>query len=259
MTTPDTGLRVESREHVLTCTIDRQERRNALTFSVVKALGEILLQADADPEVRAICLTGAGEKAFCSGADLSAELPEEGPAGVARAFADLLTVVAGLGTPLLARVNGHCVAGGMGLMLSCDLAIASNKAKFGTPEVKSGLFPMMIAPLILQHAGPKRTMDLLFTGRLIQADEALAMNLINRVVSSSDLDQVVDATLAAIVANGPAAISLGRKALFKTRDLPFGQAVQTLAAELVKVMNTEDAGEGIAAFLEKRTPFWKNR
>ena len=252
-------LLVERESHVLRCTINREDRRNALSSGVASGLCKAFKDADLDPTIRIIVVTAAGEKVFCAGGDLAADFSGEGMDRGVQGFADLVTTMDGLGTPLVARVNGHCMGGGMGLMLGCDLAVACDDVKFATPEVKIGLFPMMIAPLVLRHTGPKRGMEMLFTGRKIDAKEAESMGLINRAVPRDQLDTAVDETVEAVLKNGPAAISLGRRALAQVRNLPVSEATEYLGKQLLEVIKTEDASEGIQAFFQKRKPEWKGR
>jgi len=243
----------------LTLTLNRPQRRNALSRSLVRALTDALAGADADPDVRVIVLTAAGEQAFCAGGDLAGDLGDGGVAETAQTFAALMTTMDALGTPLIARVQGHCVGGGVGLMLGCDLAVAADDVRIGTPEVRSGIFPMMIAPLIERHVGPKRAAELFFTGRRILAPEALEWGLLSRCVPRAELDATVDGLIGAILAVSPSAVRIGRKALAATRHLAVKEAAPLLGEKLVEVLSTEDAMEGISAFLQKRKPEWKNR
>jgi enoyl-CoA hydratase/carnithine racemase len=240
-------------------TLNRPDRRNALSLALVEQLIAALEQADADPEVRLVVLTGAGEQAFCAGGDLAGDLGTGGVEEVARSFGRLMQTLDRLATPVLARVNGHCVGGGLGLMLGCDLAVAAADVKLGTPEVRSGVFPMLIAPLIVRHVGPKRAYELFFTGQRIDANQALSWGLINKVVPRAELDAAVDELAGQILAVSPSAIRIGRPALAATRHLAVAEANEQLAPKLVEVLSTEDAMEGIAAFLQKRKPEWKNR
>jgi enoyl-CoA hydratase/carnithine racemase len=252
-------LLVEREGHVLRCTINREDRRNALSAGVAAQLVQAFKDADMDPTIRVIIVTAVGEKVFCAGGDLAADFSGGGMERGVQAFFDLVTTKDNLGTPLVARVNGHCMGGGLGLMLGCDLAIAADDVKFATPEVKIGLFPMMIAPLVLRNAGPKRGMEMILTGKKIDAKEAESMGLINRAVPRAELDAAVDQAVEAILNNSPAAISMGRRALAHVRTLPVQEATEYLGKQLLEVIKTEDATEGIQAFFQKRKPEWKGR
>jgi enoyl-CoA hydratase/carnithine racemase len=240
-------------------TIDREERRNALDPATLDLFLRHLDRAEADPAVRVLCITGAGEKAFSSGADLGAALGGGDPLDGARAYARLLVRLRSYPKPLVARVNGHCLAGGLGPMLSCDLVYAREGVRIGLPEVTVGLFPMMVAALLLRDGLRKKVLQLVYTGAQITAREAEGLGLVTRVVPDGELDAEVDRVLAAIAANAPRAIQLGRRALAEAEGLPFDEAMDHLCRRLGDVLATEDAGEGLAAFLEKRPPRWKGR
>lgn len=240
-------------------TIDREERRNALTPAAVDQLLAHLARAEGDPAVRVVCLTGAGERAFCSGADLGSAGGGEGPAAGARSYARLLKALRVLGKPLVARVAGDCLAGGLGPMLSCDVVYAREGVRIGTPEVTRGLFPMMVAALLLRDGQRKKVLELVYTGESVTARQAEAMGLVTRVLPDGQLDAAVEGVLAAIASNAPRALELGRRALAEAEGLPFDQAVDHLCGRLGDVLGTEDAAEGLAAFRERRAPRWKGR
>jgi enoyl-CoA hydratase/carnithine racemase len=251
-------IRYQVRDAVAWLTIDREDRRNALGPATLESLHAGLEAAEADAGVRAVCLTGAGEKAFCAGADLRGVTGNDPVAG-ARRYAALLRRLRSFGKPLVARVNGDCLAGGMGLMLSCDVTLARQGARLGLPEVGLGLFPMMAAALLVRDGLRKKVLELAYTGVRIGAAEAEAMGLLTRAVPDGALDAEVGRVLAALCAAAPRAVQLGRQALAEVEGLPFDQAVERLCDRLGAVLATEDALEGLSAFAEKRPPVWKGR
>ena len=256
-------------------TINRPEARNALSPAVMDGLLAAFGRAAADPAVRAVVLTGAGERAFCAGGDLGGPgFKSDDPEGQAlrtlpksnlerhherRSFADLFRAMNRLGKPLIARVRGHCLAGGFGLALGCDLVVASEDASFGTPEVKRGLMPMMIMATIFRNVGRKKGMELLLTGDRLSAAEAERLGLINHAVPADQLDAKVDELLAKVLAMSPAVLRLGRDAFYAMQDMEFERALDYLQAMLTVNLASEDAVEGVRAFLEKRDPVWKGR
>ena len=257
MTEPD--LLYEVRDRVAWMTINREARRNALSLEMIDLFHGCLDQIEADDSIRVVCVTGAGDKAFCSGADLATAMGQEETVAGAKKYATLLKRLAAFPKPLVARVNGHCLAGGMGFMLSCDIVYAIQTAKFGTPEVNVGLFPMMIGALIFRNAGRKKALEMIYTARMYSADEAEQMGLITRAYPPDEFDAAVSETLQAIVAKGPLAIRMGRQALAAVADSSLGEALDHLCDQLGEVMATEDAKEGLMAFMQKRRPEWKNR
>ena len=250
-------LRYEVRDRAAWITIDRPERRNALSGPLCFALREALERAGGDRGVLAVVLTGAGDKAFCAGADLASA--GGGGSHFARAYEDLLQAFPRVGKPVVARVNGHALGGGVGLLLSCDMAVAADGATIGTPEVGVGLFPMMVMALLFRHVGRKRGLEMVFTGEKVGAAEAKGMGLVNHVVPAADLDAAVQALLGRVVDKSPTAIRMGRAAFFHTQDLPFSEALTHLRGQFEVSLGTEDALEGISAFLEKRPPKWTGR
>jgi enoyl-CoA hydratase/carnithine racemase len=177
----------------------------------------------------------------------------------ARNYARLLKAMARFGKPLVARVNGPCLAGGLGVMLSCDIVIARNDVYFCTPEVNVGIFPMMIGALLYRNASRKKVMDMVLTGRKILAPEAEGMGLISRAVAPDRLEDEIRETLSLLVSKSPVGIRIGKEAYGKMVDEPFDEAVDSLCEALGKVISTEDAMEGMAAFMEKREPKFKGR
>ncbi|ADO71254.1 Enoyl-CoA hydratase/isomerase family protein [Stigmatella aurantiaca DW4/3-1] len=242
-------------------TIDRPRARNALSPQVVQGLLEALSQAEADPAVRVLVLTGAGEKVFCAGGDLG-QMGEGGFLAThegRRAYAQLLSRLQGARKPTIARLNGHALAGGLGLVLACDLAVAAEHVELGTPEIDVGLFPMMVMALVQRHLGRKRALELVMTGDRLSAREALSLGLINRAVPAAELDAVVGALAAKLAGKSQAVLALGKRAFLTAEDMPFPAALEFLASQLSLNTLAEDAAEGISAFLAKRPPDWKDR
>jgi len=255
-------LLVDVRDGVGTLTLNRPEARNALNQTVIRELGDALARLEADAEARVVVLRGAGERAFCAGADLkgmfqTASILEarEQYAGLAR----LLEGIPRMRTPVVAQVHGYALAGGCGLAAACDLVIAAEDAVFGLPEIKLGLLPLMVLAPILRAASPKRVLELVLTGRELPATEALEIGLVTRVVPRAELDGAVGGIARTLAALSPATVALGKEAFYRTLELSHAQAIPQLRDLLTIVARSEDAQEGIAAFLEKRPPRWQGR
>lgn len=254
-------LLYEVKDRVAIMTIHREASRNAISQEMIAAFLDDLDRADQDEAVRAVCITGAGDKVFCSGADLGIAFADQGGDRLtgARKYAQLLKRMARFGKPLLARVNGTCVAGGLGLILSCDIVLARNDVHFFTPEVNVGIFPMMIGALLCRNLPKKKMMDMVLTGRRIPAAEAEKIGLITRAVDPERLDPEVQETLRLLTSKSPIAIRLGKEAFRTMSDLPFDEAVDSLCEALGRAVSTEDAMEGMMAFMEKREPHFKGK
>ncbi|MCG3173305.1 MAG: 2,3-dehydroadipyl-CoA hydratase [Myxococcota bacterium] len=246
---------------VLTLTINREERRNAMSPAVLRGLKEGLEAAGADDNIRVVVITGAGEKAFSSGGDLGGVIGDgflaahEGRGELARLF----RAMESLRKPIIARVNGQCLAGGFGLMLACDFAITADDAVFGVPEIQRGLFPMMISVWLRRHLGPKRLYELVLLGDKFGASRALEWGLVNQAVPREQLDEAVAALCGKLKALSPAILGLGKQAIHASQDMTFAQSMEYLHAMLSLNAMTEDVVEGVTAFLEKRPPQWKGR
>jgi enoyl-CoA hydratase len=252
--------RVEGSKAILT--IDREQARNALSRQVLEELGSGIDAAEADGSVRVLVVTGAGDKVFCAGGDLGAMGADEGFADAhqaRRAYGELIRKLEECCKPSIARVNGHALGGGLGLALACDLAVASETAELGTPEIDLGLFPMMVIALLHRHLGRKRALELIMTGERLPARDAFALGLLNRVAPGAGLDAAVDSLAAKIAGKSQATLRLGRRAFFASEDMPLGPALEYLAAQLSVNACLEDAAEGVAAFFEKRKPSWRDR
>ncbi|MBI9075531.1 MAG: enoyl-CoA hydratase/isomerase family protein [Desulfatibacillum sp.] len=243
-------------DNVAWLTINREKNRNSINGEVLDRFFQYLDDAEKDTEVRAVCVTGAGDRAFCAGADLAGGMASGGGKADSgyQAYADLLKRLAGFPKPTVARVNGSCVAGGTGFMLACDIVIASDKAKFGTPEVNVGLFPFMIGALIFRNVPRKTAMEMILLGDKISAAKALEMGMLTRVVSPEELDAEVGKVLAILAKKSPIGMKLGKEAFFAVDTMDLESALDLLAGKLKEVAATDDAREGITAFLEKREP-----
>lgn len=259
MEEPGVQHRLEGGVAVLT--IDRPQQRNALSAAVVQELLRRISEADADPAVRALVITGAGDRVFSAGGDLSSMAGDGFLAGhdARRAYGSLLLALQACRKPSIARVNGHALAGGLGLVLACDLAVAADDVQLGTPEIDVGLFPMMLMALLQRHLGRKRALELVLTGERISAARGAELGLVNRAVPRAELDAAVDALARKVAGKSQATLALGRKAFFTAEDLPLQQAVEYLASQLSLNVSLEDAMEGVGAFLEKRPPQWRDR
>ncbi len=243
--------------------INRPDRRNALNEAVVSALSAGITAAMDDADVRAIVITGAGDSAFCAGADLNRTA--EGtpfalsPGDPTHFIADLFRLLERCRLPVIARVNGHALAGGFGLACACDLAIASQDATLGTTEVAIGLFPMMILPFLLRAGPQRKVLEMCITGMRISANEALELGLLNYVVPKGELDQKVDWLLDRIFDKSPTAIRLGKMGFHALRDMSLTQALDYSQLMLRIMAQSEDAKEGMRAFIEKKKPEWSGR
>lgn len=231
-----------------------------MSLETMASLVDGIGRAAADDDVRVVVITGAGDKAFSAGGDLSgrfvdAPLADHGDRGK---LAELLRALRRCGKPVIARVNGHAIAGGFGLAAGCDIVIAVETATFGTPELQIGLWPMMISG-VLQRLIPQRiALDLMLTGRRITAVEAQRMGIVSRVVPADQLDAAVDETVEQLLAVSPAVLALGKHAFYAVEDMPLDAALDHLHTGLTAVAMTDDAAEGVAAFVEKRDAEWRD-
>lgn len=257
----DSELLVLREDDVVRLTINRPHRRNALTDGVLLGLRDAIAQASKDSAVRAIVLTGAGDKAFCAGADLT---PGDTPfqpdfARLTLPMGDLARAVHDCHIPIIGRINGVCMAGGMGLFGLCDMAIATTDARFGMPEVKVGIFPMQILTVLRDLIPPRFLNEMCMTGRPIDASTAASLGLLNKVVDAAELDAAVDALVAEIVAVSPMAVRRGKYALRAVESMSFHEMMAFTETSISAMIQTNDARDGLAAFNERRPAQWTGR
>src|SRR3954449_5029380 len=257
----DGSVVLEKRGKAFWITINRPETRNALNGDVISGIAKGYNDAHADREVRVIVLTGAGDKAFCAGADLQ-------NTGAAFAtdfskpnvdYADLLRLAQNATKPAIARVGGACMAGGMGLLCMTDMAVAADRAIFGLPEVKVGVFPMQVMSLLQSIAPPRLVNEWALTGEPFDARSAQAVGLLNYIVPPAELDAKVDWLIGRIVDKSPTAIRRGKYAMRAIASMSFDESIAYTESQIALLAMTEDAREGLKAFAEKRKPAWKGK
>lgn len=252
-----TDLAVRHDGGVLRLHIDREPKRNALNGEVLRGiLGALRAPGDA----RVVLLTSAGEKVFCSGADLVQMAPEATGLEVHEGRGLLREVVLAMRDcplPVVASVQGLCLAGGVGLVLGCDLVLAARTAAFGLPEVDLGLWPFMVSALLGRHVSPKRAMELMLSARRVDAEEALEMGLLSRVVD--DLPTETEALVTALAGKPPVAVRLGKAAFHAAMESSLAAGLEAMQAQLSLLNTTQDTAEGVSAFLQKRPPQWTGR
>ncbi len=240
-------------------TIDRQERRNALSPALMQVLADAIRDANVDRTLRGIVLTGAGDRAFCAGADLQGDSFEFDYAEPSLPYANLLRAAHHSCLPLIARVGGACVAGGMGLLAMCDMAVAASTARFGLPEVKVGVFPMQVLVLLQRIMSARSLYEICYTGTLFDAERALQLGLVNHVVVPDELDSQLEVILSQLRAASPSAIRRGRYAMRAIESMSFHEAIAFMESQIGLCSMTEDSREGITAFAEKRAPIWTGK
>jgi methylmalonyl-CoA decarboxylase subunit alpha len=245
---------------VVTVTLNRPERRNAIGPQMSSELLYVIADAEADGEARSIVLTGAG-KAFCAGGDFAqmASGSFEPSLTIRGDYADLLLAMVRSSVPIVARVNGHAMGGGLGLVAASTFAVAADGAQLGTPEVDVGLFPMMIMAVLSRLVTRRRLLEMMLFGERFSADEAARIGLVNRVVPPGQLDEAVAEITAKIASKSPSTLRLGLDAFARQDDLTIAEALPMLRERLGAVLATDDAREGLTAFLEKRAPRWTGK
>ena len=247
---------------VATVTLNDPEKRNMLSGPMLADVVAAMKAARDSDEVRAVVLTGAGEKVFCAGADLGgfaadATLVQKHYAS--DLFLEFFRLMPRLGKPSLCAVNGHVLAGGLGLALSCDLVIAKEGAGFGTPEINVGAFPYMIMALIYRNVPRKKVAEMMLLGDRLSAEEAVTFGLANKVVPADEFDGAVADWAGRLASKSPLLMKLGHDAMYRQQDMAVDDALEFLRSQLSLTFTTEDLREGVAAFFEKREPEWKGR
>ncbi len=258
----DEQLLYEVSDGVATLTLNRPEQRNALSPQLLGELVDALRGARDDERVKAVVLTGAGDKVFCAGADLggfAAEVPLLEKHLANDLFLDYFRLMPRLGKPSLCAANGHVLAGGLGLALCCDLVIAREGITFGTPEINVGAFPYMIMAIIYRNVPRKRVNEMLLLGERISADQAVDFGLANKVVAADQFDQAVREWAEKLASKSPLLMKLGHDAIYRQQDMALDDALEFLRSQLSLTLSTEDVVEGVSAFFEKREPQWKGR
>lgn len=253
------SLLIETHGRYRVLTIHRPQKRNALNQETLGLLIEAIKAADADAHLRALIITGSGDRAFCAGADLAAIIEEEGsPVGIS-AFGDLFLTMNSVGIPVIAAVNGVAVGGGLGILLASDLVVMSEKAQIGAPEVSRGLFAMFISRFVYQAFPEKVANRMLLLGEMLDAHKALELNIVNQLAPQARvLDEAVAMANKLCRLSG-SVLRAGKLAIRKQRDYDFVASMGFLGNELKKNLRLKDSLEGIQAFLDKREPEWSDR
>lgn len=244
-------------------TINRPDRRNALSDEVIEGLIAGLERGAEDAEARVVVITGAGDRAFCAGGDLTSTMaPQDGRVGQHERRGRIGDLLLGIGRhpkPVVARANGVALAGGFGLMMACDLVVASDDAEFGTPEINLGLWPFMISAVLKRNLPRKVALEMMMTGRRYSAEEAERWGMVNRVAPRANLDEAVEALVGELAGKSSLVLRLGKESFGRVDDMALEPALRYLNAMLTVDLESEDVVEGVSAFLEKRDPKWKDR
>ena len=247
--------------HVATVTLNRPEQRNPLSATMLRDLAAAFAWCKDEPDVRVVVLTGAG-RVFCAGADLSSFDGEM--TGLERyrsrdLFVNLFLLMSELGKPIVGRINGHALAGGLGLACSCDILVAVDTASFGTPEINVGIWPMMIQAILTRNIPRKVLLEMEMLGDRWTAAQLQSFGVVNRVVPQEQLDPTVNDIARELARKSPVAMRLGRDSFYRQEDMDFRAALHYLHGQFLLVSQTEDSREGIKAFFEKREPEFKGR
>jgi len=248
----------ETSGHRATITIDEPERMNPMSVETMRGLLDLTGKAMDDPDVAVIVYTGAGDEAFSAGGDLSGSFVDDaiGLHDSRGDIARLFRLMMRGGKPTVARVNGHALAGGFGLAVACDITVCVEGVKLGTTEVRVGLWPMMISALLARVMSPKAALDMMLTGRVITPEEGLRLGAVSRVVSREELDETVDGIVDVLLSQSTSTLLLGKDSFYAMLDTDLDTAFDRLQGGLTEIALSDDAREGVTAFLEKRDPQW---
>jgi enoyl-CoA hydratase len=247
---------------VATIALDQPDTRNALSDELLAELTNAFETARDDAEVRCVVLTSTHDKVFSAGANLggfAADVPLVHKHFATERFPRLFRLIGELGKPTICAANGHVLAGALGIALACDLVIAREGVRFGTPEINVGLFPFMIMALIYRNVPRKKTNELLLLGEQISAEEAERIGIVNRVVPAEAFEEAVQDWAEKLAGKSPVMMRLGKDAMFRQLDMGFLEALDYLRSQLTLAFATEDIQEGVKAFFEKREPNWSGR
>jgi enoyl-CoA hydratase len=252
----------EVADGVATVTLNDPEKRNMLSGQMLTELVGAMKTARDSDDVRAVVLTGAGEKVFCAGADLGgfgADAPLVEKHFASDLFLEFFRLMPRLGKPSLCALNGHVLAGGMGLALSCDLLIAREGATFSTPEINVGAFPYMIMAIIYRNVPRKKVNEMMLLGERMSAEDAVQFGLANKVVPPDEFTEAVRDWATKLASKSPVLMRIGHDAMYRQQDMALDEALEFLRSQLSLTFTTEDIQEGVQAFFEKREPNWKGR
>lgn len=259
---PGQHVLYETADGVATITLNDPDTRNSLSVEMLTGLHEAFGKAKDDPEVRCVVLASSHEKVFSSGANLASfgqEVPLVHKHFGSETFVELFKLITSLRKPTICAVGGHALAGALGIVLCCDLVVASENATFGTPEINVGLFPFMIMALIYRNVPRKKANEMLLLGERMNAREALEAGIVNKAVPADQLQAAVDEWAGKLASKSPVIMRLGKEAMRRQLDMPLEDALDYLRSQLSLAVSTEDVVEGVTAFFEKREPQWKGR